>query len=169
MKLNELRDNSNANRDRVRVGRGIGSGTGKTAGRGHNGQNSRSGSGMKGFEGGQMPLYRRLPKRGFSNPFTKRYAVVNLGQLQAAIDRKKLDPKKVINGDALLAAGLIKRVEDGVRVLGKGELKAKVTVEAVGASKGAVAGIEKVGGALTLLKIESTRPGTPDPESSQST
>ncbi|PPR17962.1 MAG: 50S ribosomal protein L15 [Alphaproteobacteria bacterium MarineAlpha9_Bin7] len=169
MKLNELRDNSNANRDRVRVGRGIGSGTGKTAGRGHNGQNSRSGSGMKGFEGGQMPLYRRLPKRGFSNPFTKRYAVVNLGQLQAAIDRKKLDPKKVINGDVLLAAGLIKRVEDGVRVLGKGELKAKVTVEAVGASKGAVAGIEKVGGALTLLKIESTRPGTPDPESSQST
>ena len=169
MKLNELRDNSNANRDRVRVGRGIGSGTGKTAGRGHKGQNSRSGSGMKGFEGGQMPLYRRLPKRGFSNPFTKRYAVVNIGQLQAAIDHKKLDPKKVITGDILLEAGLIKRLEEGVRVLGKGELKAKVSIEAVGASKGAVAGIQKAGGTLKLLKVESTQPGMPDVESSQST
>ena len=105
----------------------------------------------------------------FSNPFTKRYAVVNIGQLQAAIDHKKLDPKKAITGDVLLEAGLIKRLEDGVRVLGKGELKAKVTIEAVGASKGAVVGIQKAGGTLKLLKVESTRPGTPDVESSQST
>ena len=151
MKLNELRDNPHATRDRVRVGRGIGSGLGKTCGRGHKGQKSRSGSGMKGFEGGQMPLYRRLPKRGFTNPFPKHYASVNIGQLQAAIDRKKLDPKKVITGEVLLSAGLIKRIGDGLRLLGKGELTTKVTVEAIAASKGAIAGVKNVGGTLNLL------------------
>lgn len=166
MKLNELRDNSAANRNRVRVGRGIGSGLGKTGGRGHNGQKSRSGSGMKGFEGGQMPLYRRLPKRGFTNPFPKCYATVNIGQLQAAIDRKKLNPKKVITGEVLLAAGLIKRVGDGLRLLGKGELKIKVTIEAVAATKGAIAGIESAGGVLTLLNVGATQSDAADLEPS---
>ena len=151
MKLNELHGNPHATRKRVRVGRGIGSGLGKTCGRGHKGQKSRSGSGMKGFEGGQMPLYRRLPKRGFTNPFPKYYASVNIGQLQEAIDRKKLSPKKVINGEALLSAGLIKRIGDGLRLLGKGELTTKVTVEAISASKGAISGVKNAGGTLNII------------------
>ena len=163
MKLNELHDNPNASRSRTRVGRGIGSGLGKTAGRGHKGQKSRSGSGMKGFEGGQMPLYRRLPKRGFKNPFSKKYSVVNIGALQKAIDRKKLNPGKTISAEVLLSAGLIKRIGDGLRLLGNGELKTKVVVEAIGATKGAVAGVEKAGGSINLIKgvdnqpIENTR------------
>ena len=166
MKLNELHDNSNANRNRVRVGRGIGSGLGKTGGRGHNGQNSRPGSGRKGFEGGQMPLYRRLPKRGFTNPFPKRYATVNIGKLQAAIDCKKLNPKKVITGEVLLAAGLIKRIGDGLRLLGKGELTAKVTIEAVAATKGAISGVENTGGVLNLLNVGAAPSGPANLESS---
>ena len=166
MKLNELHDNSNANRNRVRVGRGIGSGMAKTGGRGHNGQKSRPGSGRKGFEGGQMPLYRRLPKRGFTNPFPKRYATVNIGQLQAAIDCKKLNPKKVISGEVLLAAGLIKRIGDGLRLLGKGELTAKVTIEAVAATKGAISGVENAGGVLNLLNAGAAPSGPANLESS---
>ena len=166
MKLNELHDNSNANRNRVRVGRGIGSGMAKTGGRGHNGQKSRPGSGRKGFEGGQMPLYRRLPKRGFTNPFPKRYATVNIGQLQAAIDCKKLNPKKVITGEVLLAAGLIKRIGDGLRLLGKGELTVKVTIEAVAATKGAISGIENAGGVLNILNAGAAPSGPANLESS---
>ena len=164
--MNELHDNSNANRNPVRVGRGIGSGLGKTGGRGHNGQKSRPGSGRKGFEGGQMPLYRRLPKRGFTNPFPKRYATVNIGQLQAAIDCKKLNPKKVITGEVLLAAGLIKRIGDGLRLLGKGELTAKVTIEAVAATKGAISGVENTGGVLNLLNAGAAPSGPANLESS---
>jgi len=120
---------------------------------------------MKGFEGGQMPLYRRLPKRGFTNPFPKYYASVNIGQLQAAIDRKKLDPKKVITAEMLLSAGLIKRIGDGLRLLGKGELTSKVTVEAVAASKGAIAGVKNAGGTLNILSagVSTSDATEPDP------
>ena len=169
MKLNELHDNPNASRNRTRVGRGIGSGLGKTAGRGHKGQKSRSGSGMKGFEGGQMPLYRRLPKRGFKNPFSKKYSVVNIGALQKAIDRKKLNPGKTISAEVLLSAGLIKRIGDGLRLLGNGELKTKVVVEAVGATKGALAGIEKAGGSINLIKVVGNQPVENTRDASEST
>ena len=169
MKLNELHDNPNASRSRSRVGRGIGSGLGKTAGRGHKGQKSRSGSGMKGFEGGQMPLYRRLPKRGFKNPFSKRYSVINIGALQEAIDRKKLDPGKTISAEILLSAGLIKRIGDGLRLLGNGELKTKVVVEAIGATKGALAGIEKAGGTINLIKVADSQPTENAQDASEST
>jgi large subunit ribosomal protein L15 len=151
MKLNQLSDNSGARKDRTRVGRGIGSGKGKTAGRGVKGQKSRSGVAIKGFEGGQMPIYRRLPKRGFKNPFRKEFSVVNLGRLQQAIDDKRIDAKKTIDTDALMAAGLVgRRVKDGVRILAKGELKAKVTIEVAGASQAAVAAVEKAGGKIVL-------------------
>ena len=169
MKLNELHDNPNASRSRSRVGRGIGSGLGKTAGRGHKGQKSRSGSGMKGFEGGQMPLYRRLPKRGFKNPFSKRYSVINIGALQKAIDRKKLDPGKTISAEILLSAGLIKRIGDGLRLLGNGELKTKVVVEAIGATKGALAGVEKAGGTINLIKVANSQPTENTQDASEST
>ncbi|MBD87828.1 MAG: 50S ribosomal protein L15 [Rhodospirillaceae bacterium] len=169
MKLNELHDNPNASRNRTRVGRGIGSGLGKTAGRGHKGQKSRSGSGMKGFEGGQMPLYRRLPKRGFKNPFSKKYSVVNIGALQKAIDRKKLNPGKTISAEVLLSAGLIKRIGDGLRLLGNGELKTKVVVEAIGATKGALAGIEKAGGSINLIKVVGNQPVENTRDASEST
>ena len=150
MELNNL-ITKNKKKFKKRLGRGIGSTKGKTSGRGHKGQKSRSGVAIKSFEGGQMPLYRRLPKRGFTNPFPKYYASVNIGQLQAAIDRKKLDPKKVITAEMLLSAGLIKRIGDGLRLLGKGELTTKVTVEAVAASKGAIAGVKNAGGKLNIL------------------
>ena len=169
MKLNELHDNPNASRNRTRVGRGIGSGLGKTAGRGHKGQKSRSGSGMKGFEGGQMPLYRRLPKRGFKNPFSKKYSVVNIGALQKAIDRKKLNPGKTISAEVLLSAGLIKRIGDGLRLLGNGELTTKVVVEAIGATKGALAGIEKAGGSINLIKVVGNQPVENTRDASEST
>ena len=169
MKLNELHDNPNASRNRTRVGRGIGSGLGKTAGRGHKGQKSRSGSGMKGFEGGQMPLYRRLPKRGFKNPFSKKYSVVNIGALQKAIDRKKLNPGKTISAEVLLSAGLIKRIGDGLRLLGNGELKTKVVIEAIGATKGALAGIEKAGGSINLIKVVDSQPTENIQDASEST
>jgi large subunit ribosomal protein L15 len=162
MKLNELRDNPGAHRDRVRVGRGIGSGKGKTAGRGQKGQKSRSGVAIKGFEGGQMPLNRRLPKRGFNNIFAKHYAEVNVGRLQQAIDAGKLDAKDKIDGGTLRAAGVIKHVRDGVRLLGKGELKAKVSIECAGASKGAVSAVEKAGGSVTI-----TAPRTAPAEAKQ--
>lgn len=150
MKLNELTDNRGARSARKRVGRGTGSGTGKTSSRGQKGQKSRSGVAIKGFEGGQMPLYRRLPKRGFTNIFRKKYRVVNLGRLQDAIDAKKLDVGQTVTVDALKQAGIITKIGDGIRLLAKGELNAKITIEAAGASKAAVAAVEKAGGKVVL-------------------
>ena len=150
MKLNELADNPGAHRERKRVGRGIGSGTGKTSGRGHKGQKSRSGVAIKGFEGGQMPLHRRLPKRGFTNIFAKRTVALNLDRLQGAIDAKKLDPKKPIDAGVLKAAGVIKNPRDGIRLLARGELTSKISITVAGASKKAAEAVEKAGGSLTL-------------------
>ncbi|NNG05306.1 MAG: 50S ribosomal protein L15 [Inquilinus sp.] len=150
MKLNELRDNPGARKPRTRVGRGVGSGKGKTGGRGQKGQKSRSGVSLNGFEGGQMPLYRRLPKRGFNNPMRLSYAVVNLGRLQKAIDAKKLDAKGMIDAAGLQAAGLVGKLGDGVRLLAKGELKAKIEIQVAGASKAAVEAVEKAGGKVVV-------------------
>lgn len=152
MKLNEISDNAGATTDRKRVGRGSGSGTGKTAGRGHKGQKSRSGVAIKGFEGGQMPLHRRLPKRGFHNLFSKHYNEINLGQIQKYIDAKKLDAKKPVNLETLVEGGFIKKKLDGVRLLGNGELTGKVSFEVAGASKAAIAAVEKAGGSVTILE-----------------
>jgi large subunit ribosomal protein L15 len=151
MKLNEITDNEGALKRRKRVGRGIGSGTGKTGGRGVKGQKARSGVAINGFEGGQMPIYRRLPKRGFNNIFRADYVVVSLGRIQAAIDAKKLDGKKTVDAAALKAAGVIRREKDGIRIMSDGEIKAKVAIEAMGASKAAVEKIEKAGGSVKLL------------------
>ena len=151
MKLNELRDNEGARKSRMRVGRGIGSGKGKTAGRGQKGQKSRSGVAVKGFEGGQMPLHMRLPKRGFNNIFARDYAEVNLGAIQKMIDAGKLDGKGTLDHDALKAAGLARGGKDGVRLLGKGELKAKVSFKVAGASKGAIEAVEKAGGSVEVI------------------
>lgn len=150
MKLNELRDRDGATKSRKRVGRGIGSGSGKTGGRGVKGQSSRSGVAINGFEGGQMPLYRRLPKRGFKNIFAKDYVEVSLGRVQAAIDAKKLDAKETVTAEALVKAGVIRRAKDGVRLLGGGELKAKVAFDIAGASKPAIEQVEKAGGSVKL-------------------
>ncbi|EFO29195.1 ribosomal protein L15 [Roseibium sp. TrichSKD4] len=150
MKLNELRDNPGAVKERTRVGRGIGSGKGKTGGRGVKGQKSRSGVAIKGFEGGQMPLHRRLPKRGFTNIFAKDFNVVSLGRVQQAIDAGKLDTKAAVTVEALKAAGVVKRVRDGVRLLSDGELKAAVTFEIAGASKAAIEAVEKAGGKVVV-------------------
>ena len=159
MKLTDIRDNEGARKGRMRVGRGIGSGKGKTSGRGQKGQKSRSGVAIKGFEGGQMPLHMRLPKRGFNNPFGKDFAEVNVGMVQKLVDAKKLDAKKVIDHEALQAAGVARGGKDGVRLLGKGELTAKVTFNVAGASKGAVAAVEKAGGKVDLID-----PGKPEHE-----
>ncbi len=156
MKLNEIKDNEGSSKDRIRVGRGIGSGKGKTGGRGVKGQKARSGVAIKGFEGGQMPIYRRLPKRGFTNIFASEYVTVSLGRIQTAIDAKKLDPKATIDAAALKAAGVIRRPKDGVRVLSGGELTAKVSIEVAGASKAAVEKIEKAGGSVKLLEAVET-------------
>ena len=150
MKLHEIRDNEGANRKKKRVARGPGSGKGKTAGRGIKGQTSRSGVALNGYEGGQMPLYRRLPKRGFTAPNAKEFAVVNLGQIQTFIDAGKLDAKAPVTEDALVAAGVVRRKLDGVRVLAKGELKAKLDITVAGASKSAIEAIEKAGGKITV-------------------
>jgi large subunit ribosomal protein L15 len=150
MKLNDLRDNEGSSPKRMRVGRGIGSGKGKTSGRGVKGQKARTGVSINGFEGGQMPIYRRLPKRGFTNIFRKNFAEVNIGRLQAAIDAGKLDIKATIDGEAMQKAGLFTRLRDGVRLLGKGELKAKVTLAVAGASASAIAAVEKLGGKVIL-------------------
>jgi len=151
MKLSEIADNAGSRKKRIRVGRGIGSGKGKTSGRGGKGQTARSGVRIKGFEGGQMPLHRRLPKRGFNNVFRVEYAEVNLDRIQQAIDAKQLDAGAVINADALVKAGVLRRAKAGVRLLGRGEIKAKVTVEVHGASKSAIAAVEKAGGLVKLL------------------
>ena len=149
MKLNEIRDNPGARRPRKRLGRGIGSGLGKTSGRGVKGQKARTGVRIKGFEGGQMPLHRRLPKRGFKNLFRKHFQIVNLGRIQAAIDAGRLAAGE-ITGAALQAAGLVRHADQPIRLLGKGELKAKLTIDVAGASASAVAAVEQVGGKVVL-------------------
>src|SRR5258705_1864753 len=155
MKLNELSDNKGARKSRMRVGRGIGSGKGKTAGRGQKGAKSRSGVSINGFEGGQMPLHMRLPKRGFNNIFAKDYAEVNLGSIQKLIDAGTLDIKAVLDHGSLKAAGLARGGKDGVRLLGKGELKAKVSFKVAGASKGAIEAVEKAGGSVGIVARQS--------------
>ena len=161
MKLNELRDNAGARKARLRVGRGIGSGKGKTAGRGVKGQSSRTGVAINGFEGGQMPIYRRLPKRGFKNLFRLDYAEVNLDRLQKAIDAGKLSAADTITGDKLVAAGVISQVKSGVRLLGRGELKSKVIIEVVGATAGALAAVEKAGGSVVVQSAAATPAAEP--------
>jgi len=151
MKLNELSDNPGATKNRKRVGRGAGSGKGKTAGRGTKGQKSRSGVSIKGFEGGQMPLYRRLPKRGFTNIFRRHYVELSTGRLQIAIDAEKIDAEKQITGEALVEAGVLRRLKDGVRLLVKGELTTKVDIVVSGATKGALTVVETAGGKVTVL------------------
>ncbi|WP_460451684.1 50S ribosomal protein L15 [Alsobacter sp. SYSU BS001988] len=151
MKLNEISDNEGAKKGRMRVGRGIGSGKGKTGGRGVKGQKARTGVAVKGFEGGQMPLYRRLPKRGFWNPFSTDLNEVNLGRIQEAVDAKKLDAGQPVTIEALVAAGVCSKPRDGVKILGVGDLTAKLSFEVFGASKSAQAAIEKAGGSVKIL------------------
>lgn len=150
MRLNDLRDNAGATQPRKRLGRGTGSGLGKTSGKGHKGQKARRGVAINGFEGGQMPIYRRLPKRGFTNIFRKQYGVLNLGRLQAAIEAGKVDATQPITGAALTAAGVVKEARDGVRLLAKGELTSKIEIHVAGASKAAVEAVEKAGGSVVL-------------------
>jgi large subunit ribosomal protein L15 len=152
MRLNQIFDNEGARRSRKRLGRGIGSGLGKTAGRGGKGQTARSGGAKAGFEGGQMPIYRRLPKRGFNNPFPVEYNEINLGRIQQAIDAKKIDAAAPVTIDALVKAGVVSKARAGLRLLGTGELKAKLAFEVHHASKGAIAAVEKAGGSVKMLK-----------------
>jgi large subunit ribosomal protein L15 len=153
MKLNEIRDNDGARKSRMRVGRGIGSGKGKTAGRGQKGQKSREGVSIAGFEGGQMPLHMRLPKRGFNNIFAKDYAEVNLGAIQKAIDAGKIEAGASIDHETLKAAGLARGGKDGVRLLGKGELTTVLKFTVAGASKGAIEAVEKAGGSVDVIYV----------------
>jgi len=153
MQLNELRENEGATKARKRVGRGIGSGSGKTAGRGVKGQKSRSGVAIKGFEGGQMPIHMRLPKRGFNNPTRLKFTEINLDRLQSAIDEGKIDAKSVINAEVLVASGVLRRSRDGVRLLGNGEMKAKIQVEVAGATANAVKAVEAAGGSVKILRV----------------
>jgi len=159
MKLNEITDNPGAHKKRVRIGRGIGSGVGKTGGRGGKGQTARSGVRIKGFEGGQMPLHRRLPKRGFNKPFGLKFNEVNLDRIQQAIDAKKLDISGTVDAQALIKAGVLRRAKDGVRLLGMGALKSKVNFSVWGASKSAVAAVEKAGGSVTILAPKKDEAG----------
>ena len=158
MKLNGISDNPGSSKERMRVGRGIGSGKGKTAGRGVKGQKARTGVAIKGFEGGQMPLHRRLPKRGFWNPFSTHYNEVNLGRIQLAVDSGKLDASAPVTLQALIAAGVISKPRDGVKILGNGELTAAVHFEVYGASKSALAAIEKAGGSVKSLAPVAAAP-----------
>ena len=151
MKLSDIADNAGSRKKRMRVGRGIGSGKGKTSGRGGKGQTARSGVRIKGFEGGQMPLHRRLPKRGFNNIFRLEFVEINLDRLQEAIDAKLLDAKDTVTAESLVKAGVLRRSRDGVRLLGRGELKAKLAIEVHGASKSAIAAVEKAGGSVKIL------------------
>ena len=156
MKLNEVRDNPGATKNAKRVGRGVGSGTGKTSGSGHKGQKARSGVSINGFEGGQMPIHRRLPKRGFNNIFRKNYAEVNLGRLQVAIDAGKVDASKPIDALKLVGAGVISKARDGVRILAKGSLTTKkVEIHAAGASNAAIKAVEKAGGKIVVPTIKT--------------
>jgi large subunit ribosomal protein L15 len=151
MKLNEISDNAGARKGRMRIGRGIGSGKGKTGGRGGKGQTARTGVRIKGFEGGQMPLHRRLPKRGFNNIFALDFNEINLDRIQAAIDRGALDVKDTLDVEALVRGGVLRRAKDGVRLLGRGEIKVAVQLAVHGASKSAIAAVEKAGGSVTVL------------------
>jgi len=155
MRLNELRDNAGATKKRLRVGRGAGSGKGKTGGRGIKGQKSRSGVAINAYEGGQMPLYMRLPKRGFNKPNRKSYAVVNLGLIQKFVEAGKIDAKAEITEDALVASGLVRRKLDGIRILAKGEITAKLKLAVTGASQAAIAAVEKAGGSLSVAQPAS--------------
>jgi large subunit ribosomal protein L15 len=155
VKLNELSDNPGASKNRMRVGRGIGSGKGKTGGRGVKGQKARTGVAVKGFEGGQMPLHRRLPKRGFTNLFATHYNEVNLGRIQQAVEAGKLDAKTPVTIDVLIAAGVISKPRDGVKILGQGKLAAKLAFEVAAASKSAIAAIEGAGGSIKLLTAQA--------------
>ena len=156
MKLNEISDNAGSRKGRMRIGRGIGSGKGKTGGRGGKGQTARTGVRIKGFEGGQMPLHRRLPKRGFNNIFALDLNEVNLGRVQAAIEKGTLDAKDVVDAEALVRAGVLRRAKHGVRLLGKGEIKAAVQFEVYGASRSAVEAVEKAGGSVKILAPRKT-------------
>ena len=151
MKLNGIKDNEGSKKARIRVGRGIGSGKGKTGGRGVKGQKARTGVAVKGFEGGQMPLYRRLPKRGFWNPFAKDFNEVNLGRIQEAIDAHKIAPGDTVTVETLVAAGVVSKPRDGVKILGSGELKAGLVFQVAGASKSALAAIVAAGGRVEFL------------------
>lgn len=157
MKLNDIRDNDGARKARIRVGRGIGSGKGKTGGRGVKGQTSRTGVAINGFEGGQMPIYRRLPKRGFKNIFRLDFAEVNLDRLQDAINKGILNASETITGAALVASGVLGSVKDGVRLLGRGDLTSKITIEVTGATAGAVAAVEKTGGSVVVLASKAPK------------
>jgi large subunit ribosomal protein L15 len=159
MKLHDIADNPGSRQQRTRIGRGIGSGKGKTGGRGGKGQTARSGVRIKGFEGGQMPLHRRLPKRGFNKPFALKLNEVNLDRVQKAIDAKKLDISGTVDAAALIKAGVLRRAKDGVRLLGMGELKAKVAFSVWGASKSAVEAVEKAGGSVTILAPKKEETG----------
>jgi large subunit ribosomal protein L15 len=162
MKLNEIRDNPGAHYRAKRVGRGIGSGKGKTSARGGKGQTARSGVALNGFEGGQTPLHRRLPKRGFNNKiFRKDFKVINLGRLQAALDDGKLKPEGTLDSAALVSSGVLRRLGDGIRLLAKGELRAAITIEVAGASKAAIAAVEKAGGRV-ILSAGSVKEETPE-------
>jgi large subunit ribosomal protein L15 len=154
MRLNDIKDNPGSRKTRIRIGRGIGSGMGKMGGRGGKGQTARSGVRIGGFEGGQMPLHRRLPKRGFNNPFPQKFNELNVGALQQAIDEKKIDPGQPVDVAKLVEAGVLRRPLDGLRLLGEGELKVKVTITANHASAGAKAAIEKAGGTLKLIEVK---------------
>ena len=159
MKLNEIRDNPGAHYRAKRVGRGIGSGKGKTAARGGKGQTARTGVALNGFEGGQTPLHRRLPKRGFgNNMFRKDFKVVNLGRLQTALDDGKLKPEGTLDGAALVACGVLRRLGDGIRLLAKGELRTAITIEVAGASKAAIAAVENAGGKVILRAVRAKKP-----------
>jgi len=151
MRLNEIADNPGSRKGRMRVGRGIGSGKGKQAGRGGKGQTARSGVRIKGFEGGQMPLHRRLPKRGFTNIFRVEFAEINLDRIQQAVDSKLIDVKETVNAESLVKSGVVRRAKGGIRLLGRGELKAKLNIEVHGASKSAIAAVEKAGGSVKIL------------------
>ncbi len=159
MKLSDLADNAGSRKKRMRVGRGIGSGKGKTSGRGGKGQTARSGVRIKGFEGGQMPLHRRLPKRGFNNIFRLEFVEINLDRLQQAIDARLIDAKETITAESLVKSRVLRRAKDGVRLLGRGELKARLNIEVHGASKSAIAAVEKAGGTVKILAPASKEEG----------
>ena len=154
MELNTLTDNKGSTRNRRRVGRGVGSGIGKTSGSGHKGQKARSGVAIKGFEGGQMPIHRRLPKRGFVNIFRKNYIEVNIGEIQKAIDDGKIDPSNPVDVNALRASGLVGKLKDGIRLLGNGNISSKIEVHVIGASKPAILAVEKKGGSVVLTQSD---------------
>ena len=159
MKLSDIADNAGSRKKRMRVGRGIGSGKGKQAGRGGKGQTARSGVRIKGFEGGQMPMHRRLPKRGFNNIFRVEFAEINLDRIQEAVDSKLIDVKETVNAESLVKSGVVRRAKGGIRLLGRGELKAKLNIEVHGASKSAVAAVEKAGGTVKILAPVETDEG----------